>query len=160
MIFVTVGEQLPFDRLIKSMDAWAKTTNHEVFAQIGRSTYQPTTLQFDHFLDHNSFQSCLQQASLIVAHAGMGTIISALELNKPVIVVPRKASLGEHRNDHQLATAKRFSALHYVKVAFDQEELYSAIETFLEGESDEMNPSVSIEPASDLIETIRDFLSQ
>ncbi len=60
----------------------------------------------------------MQAATAIVAHAGMGTILTALEMGKPLLVMPRRAALGEHRNDHQLATASRFAELGRVKVAF------------------------------------------
>ena len=62
-------------------------------------------------------------ADAVVAHAGIGTILTALELGKPLLVMPRRAEFGEHRNDHQLATARRFAELGSVIVAFDETEL-------------------------------------
>ncbi len=54
----------------------------------------------------------------------MGSILTALELEKPIIIFPRRAALGEHRNEHQLATAKKFSGrTEGVYVAFDEAEL-------------------------------------
>ena len=53
----------------------------------------------------------------------MGTILTALELGKPLLVMPRRAALGEHRNDHQLATVRRFAELGSVEVALDESEL-------------------------------------
>ena len=61
-------------------------------------------------------------ADAVVAHAGIGTILGALELGKPTVVMPRRAALGEHRNDHQLATARRFSGPG-IAVALDEHEL-------------------------------------
>ncbi|MCG8094946.1 MAG: glycosyl transferase family 28, partial [Candidatus Thiodiazotropha endolucinida] len=58
-----------------------------------------------------------------VAHAGMGSILSSLSLGKPIIIMPRKASLGEHRNEHQMATAKRFQNRPGVYVAWDEKQL-------------------------------------
>ena len=60
---------------------------------------------------------------MVIAHAGMGTILSALKQDKPIIVVPRLASLKEHRNDHQMATAMRMDELGYVYVAYDKKQL-------------------------------------
>ena len=37
--------------------------------------------------------------------------------------MPRLAKYGEHRNDHQLATATRFDELGYINVAYTEEEL-------------------------------------
>jgi UDP-N-acetylglucosamine transferase subunit ALG13 len=67
-------------------------------------------------------------ADAIVAHAGIGTILTALELGKPVLVMPRRAKFGEHRNDHQLATARRFAELGRVSVAFDETELSARLD--------------------------------
>ena len=60
---------------------------------------------------------------MVIAHAGMGTILSALKQDKPIIVVPRLASMKEHRNDHQMATAMRMDELGYVYVAYDKKQL-------------------------------------
>ena len=57
----------------------------------------------------------------------MGTIISALRQKKPIIIVPRLASLKEHRNDHQMATAMRMHELGYVYVAYDKTQLEELI---------------------------------
>ena len=50
----------------------------------------------------------------------MGTIITALELGKPILVVPRLGKLGETRNDHQVATAKRLAEDELVLAAYDE----------------------------------------
>ncbi len=42
---------------------------------------------------------------------------------KPILVMPRRASLGEQRNDHQLATARRFKETNRIMVAMDENEL-------------------------------------
>jgi UDP-N-acetylglucosamine transferase subunit ALG13 len=60
---------------------------------------------------------------VIVSHAGMGTILTALHHRKPILVMPKRASLGEHRNEHQLATARHMMQLGNVNVAFDEAEL-------------------------------------
>lgn len=158
MIFVTVGEQLPFDRLVRAMDQWAGQTGQEVIAQVGRSAHKSAYLQASAFLDQEAFLRYLSTCSLVVAHAGMGTIITAVENGKPIIVMPRQASLGEHRNDHQLATARRFAALHYVRVVHDPAELQEAIEDVLFHLGDQHGEQKKIEPSQDLIRAIHDFI--
>jgi UDP-N-acetylglucosamine transferase subunit ALG13 len=124
MIFVTVGTQLPFDRLIKAIDHWAGENKPvDVFAQIGPTKYEPQNIQWLQFLDAEAFQKRIEQADIIVAHAGMGSIITALQLGKPIVVMPRCADLGEHRNDHQVATAKIFQAQGLINVACDEIEM-------------------------------------
>lgn len=129
MIFVTVGTQLPFDRLITAVDEWAGARRgREVFAQIGPSRLRPRHIEFAKFISPEECRQRMQDARAIVAHAGMGTILTALELGKPLVVMPRRAALGEHRNDHQLATAHRFAELGRLKVAFDAHELPPALD--------------------------------
>lgn len=124
MIFVTVGTQEPFDRLVSAVDRWAGAhPDRSVFAQVG-----PTTLQLRHtdseaFISPPECRRRIRAAHLVVAHAGMGTVLSALELGKPLLVMPRRAELGEHRNDHQLATARWLAEIGRVSVAFDEREL-------------------------------------
>ncbi len=124
MILVTVGTDLPFDRMVKVVDAWAgETGRKDVFAQIGETHWKPQHLAFAPFIEPADFNVRFGQADVIVAHAGMGTILSALQWGKPLIVMPRRAYLGEQRNEHQLATAKHLSALGKITVAFDEAEL-------------------------------------
>lgn len=124
MIFVTVGTQLPFDRLVAAVDEWAgRRPGSEVFAQVGPTALAPRHIEYTEFISPAECRERMLSASGIVAHAGMGTILSALELGIPLLVMPRRAALGEHRNDHQLATARRFAELGRVGVAFDDEDL-------------------------------------
>lgn len=69
------------------------------------------------------FNSLFAKARLIVAHAGMGTIISALNQDKPIIVFPRRRELKEHRSNHQIATADKLKELGYLYVVENAEEL-------------------------------------
>src|SRR4051812_19357952 len=103
MIFVTVGTQVQFDRLIRTVDEWAGArARTDVYAQIGPSNDRFKHIRTERFIDPTEFRNCVEAASLVIAHAGMGSIITALELGKRIIVMPRRASLGEHRNDHQV----------------------------------------------------------
>lgn len=124
MIFVTVGTQEPFDRLIAAVDTFAPQLNNlPILAQVARSNYVPRHIKTVDFLSTTVFSSYFSQAKLIISHAGMGTIISALQQEKPIIVLPRLAELKEHRSDHQLATANAFDKLKYIHVVYNEKEL-------------------------------------
>jgi UDP-N-acetylglucosamine transferase subunit ALG13 len=134
VIFVTVGTQLPFDRLISAVDEWAGSApGREVFAQIGPSRQAPRHIAHAQFVSPEECGERMAAADAIVAHAGIGTILTALELGKPTLVMPRRAELGEHRNDHQLATARRFAKLGKVNVAFDDTELAARLDELSDG---------------------------
>lgn len=129
MIFVTVGTQLSFNRLIKAVDSWAAANpSIEVFAQIGPDAEAPQSMQYADFLTPTKVSSIMQRAELIVAHAGMGSILSALKYQRPILILPRQAGLGEHRNDHQLATARWLANRAGVTVAWDETELQSKLD--------------------------------
>lgn len=129
MIFVTVGTQLSFDRLIRSVDCWAKSNpDVKVFAQIGPSKLKTSYIDSTDFIRPAVADDYFRSADLIVAHAGMGSILTALQLKKPILIMPRKASLGEHRNEHQLATAKYFKGKPGIYVAMDEIELMATLD--------------------------------
>jgi len=129
VIFVTVGTQLAFDRLIAAVDDWVgREPGRAAFAQIGPGEYVPRNMEHARFVAPDECRRRMQAADAIVAHAGMGTILGALELGCPLLVMPRQAALGEHRNDHQLATARRLSELGNLHVAADEAELALALD--------------------------------
>ena len=128
MIFFTVGTQLPFNRLLKLVDIAAGLLPEEqFFAQIADSDYLPKNMQWKRTIDEKEYHSILSRSKLIIGHAGMGTILNALDYSIPLIMSPREYSLGEHRNDHQLATAKRFGDIQNIAVFKKDEDLRSLI---------------------------------
>lgn len=156
MIFATVGSQEPFDRLIRAVDEWAALRGRaDVFAQIGGSTLHPRHIEFTKFLEPGEFNRVIREASVIVAHAGMGSIISALELGKPIVVMPRRGALRETRNDHQVATAESFGAQGRIIVANGEQDLAEKLDHALTlGGTDRIDPGASPR----LVATIRAFL--
>jgi UDP-N-acetylglucosamine transferase subunit ALG13 len=156
MIFVTVGSQEPFDRLIQAVDAWAKRRGRpDVFAQIASSLIRPEFIEFTQFVEPAEFNRIMRETKLIVAHAGMGSIISALELGKPIVVMPRRADFRETRNDHQVATAERFGAQGRVIVADDENDLPAKLDHALTLRETE---GIQAQATPRLIGTIRAFL--
>lgn len=123
MIFVTVGTQLPFDRLIEALDKHFENSDVDIFAQIGNSSFRPSHINYENFVSPGVADDLFKKSSLIIAHAGMGSILTALKYRKPILIIPRKASLGEHRNEHQTATANWVKSLNGVTVAEDEKEL-------------------------------------
>jgi len=126
MIFLTVGTYpLPFDRLVKAIDAAIKERliEEEIFAQIGRCSYKPQNMEYVQMLEKEAFDSYFQKASSIISHAGIGTITMALDNEKPILVMPRLKKYGEVVNDHQVMTARRFEELGHILVAYTEEQL-------------------------------------
>lgn len=113
MIFLTVGSHEPFDRLVRGVDAWcaARGGGDDVFAQItARASYRPQHFPAVASMTPEAYLERFEEASCIISHAGMGTIINALVRGKPIAVLPRSGHLNETRNDHQHATVRHLGS--------------------------------------------------
>ncbi|HMO46671.1 MAG TPA: glycosyltransferase [Rubrivivax sp.] len=158
MIFVTVGSDLPFDRLVRVVDEWAHSTGRtDVFAQIGDTKWRPAHIEWSQFLQPPDFARRVAAAKVVVAHAGMGSVLSALQWEKPILVMPRRASLGEVRNEHQLATATHLASLGTINVAMDEVELRDKLRRLRE-----LQPSDRIGPyaSAPLINALREVIAR
>lgn len=160
MIFVTVGTQLPFDRLLSAMNSWAsRNQTTQVLAQTGASKARFSHLQTVARLNHADFSLRFEAAHLVVAHAGMGTILTAAELGKPIILMPRLAKFGEHRNDHQLDTAAEMSRLSNVTIAHDGDALHQALDAATQEGQRSVSPcQIGGHTCDRLVEEIRGFV--
>lgn len=132
MIFVTVGTQKPFPRLLAMIRQWAEAhPAQRIVLQGGpgaAAEHFPDNVTVHEMLTAGEFDSLVEQAEVVVAHAGIGTILACLDAGVPVIVVPRRAGLGEHRNDHQVDTAAALTHLERVYFIEQADELAPAIE--------------------------------
>jgi UDP-N-acetylglucosamine transferase subunit ALG13 len=107
------------------------------------------------FMSGEEMEVLFSRARLVVAHAGMGSVLSALKHRKPIIIVPRKASLGEHRNDHQLATARWLVNRTGVKVAWEPAEAVALLQEGFQSQSESI---VSEFAPDEFIQRIRKWI--
>nr|WP_314900870.1 glycosyltransferase [uncultured Deefgea sp.] len=129
MIFATVGTQLAFDRMMDVLNDWASSNpNQKIIAQIGPSEKKFANLNCVNFVPPDLSNQYFKDSRLIVAHAGMGSVLTALKFHKPIIIFPRRAALGEHRNEHQLATAGWLEKKASIFVAWDEAKLIELLD--------------------------------
>lgn len=162
LILLTTGSELPFNRLVQAVDAWCGLENRsDVFGQlgdIGPDDYQPKNFTWTRFLTPAEYKERFDEADAIIAHAGMGSIISALMSAKPIVIMARRLSYMETRNDHQVATVERFSTRPGVFAALDEKEVPTAIQAMLSSTEHSIEQSASKFADEKLIETLRDFI--
>lgn len=128
MIFVIVGtSSWNFTRLIEEMDRIAGEISEEVIIQIANNTYIPKKAKYFKFISSDEMEKLYKNAKVVVSHAGVGTIISALKYDKKIIIVPRREKYGEHFDDHQVDIAKALEQEGLIKVVWDTAELKNAI---------------------------------
>ena len=129
--FLTVGTQLPFDRLVKMVDLSVNPLRLSCFAQIGLSNYTPVHVAYTDFCSRDEFIEQVKMCDLIISHAGMGSVLTASKFRKPIILMARNSELGEHRNDHQVASARELKSKPNVYVVENNVEFGEAINEIL-----------------------------
>ncbi len=156
MIFVTLGSQkFPFDRLLQKLDEMVQngTVREPVFAQTGASTYTPVHYEYAAFLDREAFGARMQEADLVITHAGTGAIIGGVKAGKKVIAVPRLARFGEHVDDHQVQIVDQFADMGIIQPCYDTQDLPLALE---KAANTEFAPYVS--NTKKLLQDLTDYL--
>ena len=131
-VFASVGSMFAFDRFVRAVDDWAAAHPAvPVLIQIGSGAYEPTTAAFVRMMPPALYQQRIQQAKLFVAHAGMGSIIAAIQAGKPLLMMPRRFDLGEHTTDHQFATLAKFADRAGLHSAATVDDLHAKIDALL-----------------------------
>ena len=131
MIFVTVGSQkFQFNRLLKKIDELITKgiIKEKVYAQIGVSDYKPQYFGYIDFMTQEEFSKNIDNADVIITHAGTGVIINALKKDKKVIATPRLAKYSEHVDDHQIQLIKEFDEMNLLEPVYDLEKLEFALQ--------------------------------
>lgn len=158
MIFVTVGTQLPFDRLLDMVSGAIEELAEPVQCQAQADSTEKSWSNIEKIgsVDTVAFASLLEEAKVVVGHANMGTIIQCLSLGKPLIIVPRLSKHGEYRNDHRVDTTEKFVS-DRVLIANNQSELLSCITKLMN--SDLSAETVSLEQSTELSRFIAQYVN-
>lgn len=95
----------PFDRLVEAAQSLAEV-GHQVTLQRGASTHPAPGCESVDVVSPRTLEALAAQAELIVGHAAPGTAFLAWDLGLRPVLVPRRAALGDHVDDHQSAFAE------------------------------------------------------
>jgi len=126
LIFVTVGGMRAFERLVREMDSIAGELDDQVVMQIGSTDHEPENCEFFRFMPRKDIEKYYADAGIVVCHAGSGSILTALEHDKPLVLVPRIKTYGEVFDDHQLEIARTMEG-RGATVVYDINNLKTAI---------------------------------
>lgn len=96
MILVTVGTS-GFDQLVETIDQLATSLDDQVVIQIGYGRYIPNNCQYFRFAP--SLESYYDEADVIVASAGVGTMMEVLRKGKRLITVENTTCIDHHQTD-------------------------------------------------------------
>lgn len=110
--FVAVGtHRQPYTRLLEIVRGGIEEglLPGPVSAQVGPALWSAPGAQVSAHLSREELQAALRSAAVVVCHGGAGIISSALSAGRRPIVVPRRAALGEHVDDHQYQLTRKLA---------------------------------------------------
>jgi len=130
LIFVTVGtHNQGFERLVRKIDDLVekKKIRDKVIIQTGYTEYKPKACKWFKFVSPQEFEKICKKSSLIITHAGVGSIMTCLKFSKSIIVVPRLKKFNEHKDDHQLQITKELEIQGKILAVYDVDKLENMI---------------------------------
>lgn len=106
-VVVTLGtDHHPFGRLVTWVDHWA-AAHPEARCVIQHGTAPaPNHAEGRTLVPFDDLRRLLAEATVVVGHAGPGTVVDALAVGRLPVIVPRLAAHGEVVDDHQVAFAR------------------------------------------------------
>ncbi len=101
-VVVTLGtERFDFSRAVRALVPLL-SSSCEVLWQMGSTTTAPPIGRAVGLIPHADMAAEIAEADLVVTHAGVGSVLTALDAGRCPIVLPRAARYAEHVDDHQL----------------------------------------------------------
>jgi UDP-N-acetylglucosamine--N-acetylmuramyl-(pentapeptide) pyrophosphoryl-undecaprenol N-acetylglucosamine transferase len=111
LIFATVGtHEQPFPRFVELVLSLAG--DMRVVIQHGHTApLAVRDVEWRQWLEPSEVGLLMAEATILVTHAGVGTIVEALRAGHRPIVIPRRRHFGEHVDDHQLQVVRELTLL-------------------------------------------------
>jgi UDP-N-acetylglucosamine transferase subunit ALG13 len=126
VIFVTVGTyDAPFDRLLAALAE--VDVDEPLVIQCGHSAIRPRGAECLEFMPFEAIVAHAQRARVVVAHAGVGSVLVALTAGHRPILVPRLRAYGEAVDDHQLEFARKLADIGLARLVEDPAGLGEAL---------------------------------
>ena len=94
-----------FERLVRKL-LEILPSEAEVLWQTGDTDVGGLGIVGHDTIPERELTQAIREADVLVAHAGVGTALAALEVGKCPILVPRRVAHGEHVDDHQIQIAR------------------------------------------------------
>jgi len=117
MIFVTLGTFLsPFTRPLVELERLCemKIITEDVIVQNGHTHFESKYMQMKGLITPKQMQDYIENARIVITHAGTGSLVQPIKMSKKVIAIARLFELDEHVDDHQLDIFGKFVEFKYV----------------------------------------------
>ncbi len=102
----------------------------ELVVQHGFSPRPQSARRAVAFMPFDEMVACFEAANVVITHAGVGSVLSAVRAGHTPIVVPRLRRLGEHVDDHQVELTRALAERRVVRPLWDIRELPEAVASY------------------------------
>jgi UDP-N-acetylglucosamine--N-acetylmuramyl-(pentapeptide) pyrophosphoryl-undecaprenol N-acetylglucosamine transferase len=104
-VVVSLGtSRYAFPRLVTAVRA-VLPPRAEIVWQIGPTRLEEAGGPTHDLMSQDALSAAMREADLVIAHAGVGTALQALEAGHCPVLIPRAMEHGEHVDDHQFEVA-------------------------------------------------------
>ena len=109
-VVVTLGTQdrYLFPRLLTRLVEILPPTI-DVLWQVGATVIGKMPAGARHQVPSAELRQAMREADVVIAHAGVGSALAAMQAGRRALVVPRRRAHGEHVDDHQVEMALELS---------------------------------------------------
>ena len=129
-LYVPLGTQkFPFVRIIIALNRLVEQGEYKPEEIVMQSALYPVKPNFTAFglIPNEDFNHYMEEAEVIVTHSGVNSIISSMEMGKPLVICPRLHEYGEHVDNHQMEIATLMHDKYDVLVCTDMKDLPNLI---------------------------------
>lgn len=130
-LFVVCGTQkFPFSRLTRALNGLVEQglCQPEAIVMQSQANHVMPLFETHALLSVAEFGRRLAEAEVVVTHAGVNSIITCMQMRKPLLIVPRQKVYGEHVDNHQVEIARLMEEKFGVTVDYDLTHLQQSIE--------------------------------
>ncbi len=155
-LFVPLGTQkFPFGRIIQALNGLVEQGVYQPDEIVMQSALYPIEPKFRHLglIPQEEFDGYMRDAEVVVTHSGVNSIISCMELGKPLVVCPRLHEYGEHVDNHQMEIARLMQEKYDVLICTDMRDLPALV---TQAKTHRYRPWVS--HRDELLAAIRDLI--
>ncbi len=156
MILVVLGTfPIEFKRPLLEIDKLCKEGNitEEVIVQNGHTKIMTNHLNCMPFMSPEILSEFYENARLIISHAGTGSLIKGVKLNKKVIAIARLAKFGEHIDNHQVEILEEFAKMGYILPWREHDALKDVLKTV-----ENFTPNKYISNKQTIIDYLTDYI--
>ncbi len=87
--------------------------------RFGSTKFKSNKIKIYDYVTSDEFEKYMNDARVVISHAGVGTILKGVKMGKMMIVAAREAKYKEHVNDHQKQILDNFVENGYILPLYD-----------------------------------------